>query len=200
MNMRGVLCAGWLMCAAAAACAAPGENAPSAASEDIRDIRGPRPPQLPLPWPVLAAGVAVLAGAAYGVYRWRRRRKPIAPLLPHELALQRLEALRAQMPALGTTAFAVAASDIIRTYIEVRFGVTVTRRTTDEFLQDLLASPDSALSQHRPLLNEFLRRCDYAKFAGSSVALESVEGMYRGAQTFVTQTVPQEPHDSVSAA
>jgi hypothetical protein len=199
MNLRGMLCAGWLMGSAASVFAATGD-APSAASEDIRDIRGPMAPQLPLPWPLLVAGAALLSGAVYGVYRWQRRHKPVTPLLPHELALQRLEALRAQMPALGTTAFAVAASDIIRTYIEVRFGVTVTRRTTDEFLEDLLASPDSALGQHRPLLNEFLRRCDYAKFAGSSVALESVEDLYRGAQTFVTQTIPREPHDSVSAA
>jgi hypothetical protein len=191
MNLRGLLCAGWLLCASAAAFAAPGEPAPSAASEDIRDIRGPRPPQLPLPWPVLVAATAALAGATYCVYRWQRRRKPVVPLMPHELALQRLEAVRTQMPALGTTAFAVAASDIIRTYIEVRFGVAVTRRTTDEFLAELSASPDSALKMHRPLLNEFLRRCDYAKFAGASVAQESVEGMYGGAQTFITQTVPQ---------
>ena len=191
MNLRGLLCAGWLMCASIAALAATGEPAPSAASEDIRDIRGPRPPQLPLPWPVLVAATAALAGAAYGLYRWQRRRKPVVLLMPHELALQRLEALRVQMPALGTTAFAVAASDIIRTYIEARFGVAVTRRTTDEFLADLSASVDSALKMHRPLLNEFLRRCDYAKFAGASVAQESVEGMYRGAQTFITQTAPQ---------
>ncbi len=191
MNWRGLLWAGWLMCASAAALAAAGEPAASAASEDIRDIRGPRPAKLPLPWPLLVAASAALAGAAYGLYRWQRRRKPVAVLMPHELALQRLEALRAQMPALGTTAFAVAASDIIRSYIEVRFGVTVTRRTTDEFLADLSASPDSALKMHRPLLNEFLRRCDYAKFAGASVAPESVEGMYRGAQTFIIQTAPQ---------
>jgi hypothetical protein len=191
MNRRGLLCAGWLLCASAAALAAAGEPAASAASEDIRDIRGPRPPQLPLPWPVWVAATAALAGAAYGLYRWQRRRKPVTLLMPHELALQRLEALRAQMPTLGTTAFAVAASDIIRTYIEVRFGVAVTRRTTDEFLADLSASPDSALKMHRPLLNEFLRRCDYAKFGGASVAQESVEGMYRGAQTFITQTAPQ---------
>lgn len=191
MNLRGVLCTGWLICASAAALAATAEPAPSATSEDIRDIRGPRPPRLPLPWPVLAAVAAGLAGAAYGLYRWQRRRKPVVPLMPHELALQRLESLRAQMPALGTTAFAVAASDIIRNYIEVRFGLTVTRRTTDEFLAELSAAPNSALSVHRPLLNEFLSRCDYAKFAGSSVAQESVEGMYRGAQTFITQTAPQ---------
>jgi hypothetical protein len=192
MNLRGVLCAGWLMCASAAGLAATEGPAASAASEDIRDIRGPRPPQLPLPWPALVAATAAIAVAAYGLYRRQRRRRPVAAaLMPHELALQRLEALRAQMPGLGTTAFAVAASDIIRTYIEVRFGVTVTRRTTDEFLADLSASPDSALKMHRPLLNEFLRRCDYAKFAGASVAQESVEGMYRGAQTFITQTAPQ---------
>jgi hypothetical protein len=190
MNLRGVLCAGWLMCAPVAVLAAAGELASSAATEDIRDIRGPRAPQLPRPWPLWVAAAAALAGSAYGFYRWQRRRQPVVPLMPHELALRRLEALRAQMPALGATAFAVAASDIIRSYIEVRFGVTVTRRTTDEFLADLSASPDSALNMLRPLLNEFLSRCDYAKFAGSSVAQESVDGMYRGAQTFITQTVP----------
>ena len=192
MNLRGVLCAGWLMCASVAPPAASGEPAASAAAEDIRDIRGPRPPQGPLPWPAWVMASAALAGAAYGFFRWQRgRRKPAVPLMPHELALQRLEALRAQMPALGTTAFAVAASNIIRGYIEVRFGVTVTPRTTDEFLADLSASPESALKLHQPLLNEFLRRCDYAKFAGASVAQESVEGMYRGAQIFITQTAPQ---------
>lgn len=191
MSFSRMLCAGWLVCASAVGFAAPAASPASAPAEDIRDIRGPRPSALPLPWPVLAAAAVALAAAGYGLSRWRRRRPIVLVLKPHEVALQRLTALRAQMPALGTTGFAVAASDIIRSYIEVRFGVTVTRRTTDEFLADLAASKDSALNQHAPLLNEFLRRCDYAKFAGASGALESVEGMYQGAETFLTQTAPQ---------
>jgi hypothetical protein len=112
------------------------------------------------------------------------------PLPPHELALQRLDAIRAQTPKLGATAFAVAASDVIRGYLEVRFNVTATRRTTEEFLADLLQSPVSTLVEQRDLLQEFLRHCDYAKFAGAAGELESVEGLYLNARRFVTATAP----------
>ena len=62
-------------------------------AEDIRDIRGPK---YILPdWVLLALiGGAVLVGLSiYGVLRWRRHRA--APvLLPHEIALRRLEDIR----------------------------------------------------------------------------------------------------------
>jgi hypothetical protein len=161
-------------------------------AEDIRDIRGPRQVQAAA-WrlPALIAGVALLAAALYAALRWRRRREePEVPLPPHELALQRLDAIRAQTPKLGATAFAVAASDVIRGYLEVRFNVTATRRTTEEFLADLLQSPVSTLVEQRDLLQEFLRHCDYAKFAGAAGELESVEGLYLNARRFVTATAP----------
>jgi hypothetical protein len=95
------------------------------------------------------------------------------------------------MSALGANAFAVAASDVIRGYIELRFDVTATRRTTEEFLGSLLQSPVSALVEQRALLQEFLRRCDYAKFAGAAGELESVEGLYQNARTFIGATAPK---------
>jgi hypothetical protein len=183
------VCFGWLLCATAAGNAGdPAAGAASSATEDIRDLRGPRQVQPAWRLPALIAGVAVLAAALYAVLRWRRREEPETPLLPHELALQRLDAIRAQRPALGATAFAVEASDVIRRYLEVRFNVTATRRTTEEFLADLLQSPVSTLVEQRALLQEFLRRCDYAKFAGAAGELESVEGLYLNARTFVTAT------------
>ena len=195
--LRRASCAGLVLCSAGmAGCAATA----SPAAEDIRDIRGLQSPTSSWLLPALLGGGAAVAVTAYGIARWRRRRTAVPALAPHALALQRLDALRAEMPALGTTAFAVAASDVIRRYIEARFGVTVTRRTTEEFLEDLLTSPDSTLARHRGLLAEFLRRCDYAKFAGATPQLESVDGMYRGARSFVLETMPQESHDSIPAA
>src|ERR1017187_1196 len=78
----------------ASAIGAPG---PSDSAEDIRDIRGP---QFVLPaWllPALVAGAAALAVGTYGVWRWQHRARPPRALLPFEVALQRLEGVRALM-------------------------------------------------------------------------------------------------------
>ena len=171
----------WSATAAAAA---------STALDDIRDIRGPESVQPDWLLPALLAGAILVAGFLYGVHRWRRRVRTGPELSLQELALRRLDAIRLQTPPLAAMAFAVAASDIVRRYIEERFGIAATRRTTDEFLADILTSPDSDLIRHRIPLQEFLRRCDYAKFAGAAVELDGVEGIYRGARTFVSETAP----------
>lgn len=174
--------------------------AAAAAEEDIRDIRGSVSAQSAWWLPALAVVAVLLVLAVMVFLRWRRRRKVVPPLPLHELALRRLDAARAQMAALGAPAFAVAASDIVRQYIEARFGVAVTRRTTEEFLTDILAAPDSALARHRDSLRDFLGHCDYAKFGVAAVELDSVEAIYRGARTFVSETAHRDLDDQISAA
>ena len=74
-----------------------------------------------------------------------------------EAALARLEEIRPLMEPARAREFSIAVSDIVRTYIERRFAVTATHQTTEEFLHDLLESPESALLRHRVLLSEFAR-------------------------------------------
>jgi len=99
-------------------------------AEDIRDIRGPK---YILPdWVLLAliGGVALIGSSIYGLWRWRRHRA--APvLLPHEIALRRLEDIRTLMQPASAREFSTAVSDIVRRYIEQKFDVTATRRTTE---------------------------------------------------------------------
>ncbi len=163
--------------------------------EDIRDIRGP---QLILPgWllPALVAGGTVLAGGTYAVWRRQRhRRRPPAPL-PFEVALQRLEGVRALMQPQKAGAFSIAVSDIVRSYIERAFGFTATQRTTEEFLRDLLELPNSTLVRHRALLSEFLHQCDLVKFAGVSLTLQNMESLHRSAGDFVRATARPEETD-----
>ena len=106
-------------------------------AEDIRDIRGPYLPKWG--WPALAAGVLLIASGLYGFWRWRRKRAARV-LLPHEIALRRLEEIGAQLQPARAREFSIAISDVVRLYIEQRFSVTATRRTTEEFLHDLLKS------------------------------------------------------------
>ncbi|MGA8705445.1 MAG: hypothetical protein WB646_00505 [Steroidobacteraceae bacterium] len=85
-------------------------------------------------------------------------------------------------------AFGIAASDVIRDYIEKRFEVVATQRTTEEFLQALLQSPQGTLVRHRPLLTQFLQQCDLVKFAGDSLAATDMESLFQSAHRFVLET------------
>ena len=55
-------------------------------------------------------------------------------------------------------------SDIVRRYIEARFGLRAPELTTEEFLAEAGRSADLTPS-HRSLLSAFLERCDRVKFA-----------------------------------
>lgn len=177
------------------------------ATEDIRDIRGPK---LILPWWFVAAVIGgVLLIALLGVLLWRRlRRRRARVLLPFEVALARLEEIRPLMEPARAREFSIAVSDIVRTYIERRFAVTATHQTTEEFLHDLLESPESALLRHRALLSEFLHQCDLVKFAGLSLTLQNMDSLHLAARAFVLETSKSEPaadpapgaRDSSSAA
>jgi hypothetical protein len=173
----------------AAVCAAP-------IAEDIRDIRGPIYVLPAWVLPALIGGMVLIALVIYGLWR-RRRNRSVRVLLPHELALQRLEDIGALMQPARAREFSTAASDIVRQYIEQRFSVTATRRTTEEFLRDLLRSPDAALARHQGLLGEFLHQCDVVKFAAQSLTQRNMESLRESARAFVLATVAT--HDPLPA-
>jgi len=186
-----------VVCTAASLPGAPhGSSTNSAKSpdpaQDIRDIRGPK---FDLPdWllPSILAGAVLLALSAYGV--WRRRRRPQRPLSPSplEIALQRLEDIRALMLPSSAAQFSVMVSDIVRSYIEQRFDVIATRRTTEEFLHDLVESSHASLARHRAPLGKFLHLCDFVKFGGQALNLQNMESLRQSARTFVLGTAPVE--------
>jgi hypothetical protein len=175
-------------------------------AEDIRDIRGPK--VLLADWilPALIAGVAIIALGVYGI--WRRRRNRLARVLsPDEIALQRLEEIRTLMQPARAREFSTAASDIVRNYIEQRFDVTATRRTTEEFLRDLLETPHASLARHQSLLGDFLHHCDFVKFAAMSLGVQDMESLRQSARAFVLATAgtkeaspAQEVHDTLPTA
>ena len=140
---------------------------------DIRDIKGP----IAIPFSVVTllpwlAGLAMLGGAAYWLYRRYRHRKrprvpvPVVPPRPaHEIAYEALDALETSgLLELGEVkTYHIRVSDIMRVYVEGRFGVEAMEMTTGEVLNGLRlrGATSGVVADFRQLLD----RCDLVKFA-----------------------------------
>lgn len=162
---------------------------------DIHDIRAPYviPQDLRM---LIVVGVGVLLLLVLLWWGWRklRARRPQLTLL--QRTLQQLEATRVLMDAGDARAFAAAVSDVVRGYVELRFNVRATQRTTAEFLRDCLSQVGSALQAHERALGDFLKFCDLAKFARWSLDAQEMQGMLASARHFVETTaapVPTQP-------
>ena len=168
----------------------------SSSAPDIHDIRAPYliAGDWRLPTLVAAAVVLVLV-LAWWLWRALRARRPQPTLL--QRTLQQLEATRALMEAGDARAFAVAVSDVVRGYVELRFNVRATQRTTPEFLRDCLSQMGSALQAHERALGDFLRFCDLAKFARWSLDGQEMQGMLASARHFVETTAAPAPAQTV---
>ncbi len=164
------------------------------ASEEFYDIYGP----LPLPgapnWPLYlgAAAVAVILVALIVYYLRRPGSTPRQQIQPHTEALAELAQARDLLEENASVAYAARASAILRQYIEQRFALSSTSRTTGEFLAAVEAaksSADSPLHQHRQLLGAFLHQCDLAKYAGKTATRAQLEEMEHTVRRFIGATV-----------
>jgi hypothetical protein len=160
-------------------------------TDDIRDIRGPKVE--PGTWIVTGLiTAAVFVAICTWIFRRRHRGESATRILTLlEKTIERLEATKPLMVTATAREFGSAASEVIRTYIEKRFNVVATQRTTEEFLQSLLQGSNEALARHRPLLAEFLQKCDYVKFAGASLEVADMESLFKSARAFVLETSEQ---------
>lgn len=143
-------------------------------SGDIRDIRGPMGIPIGALWLALWVLLPLLVVAVLWIVARRLRAKkdetarPALGPLPrpaHEVALEALTALDAS-PLLErgmVKEYHIEASDILRTYVEQRFGVDALEMTTVEVLAGLEAAGVDA--RFRDGLRAFLEQCDLVKFA-----------------------------------
>jgi len=161
----------------------------------IKEIGGPV--ELPRPrrgalYAAIAGGVVVVGGAVCLVW-WLRRRRRAVQVVPrvaaHELAYRRLEALVAENLIEGgdVKLFYIRLSDILRRYIEDRFGLHAPERTTEEFLTELRTS-DELAEGFRPLLEKFLTHCDLVKFAEHQPDNAEVQATFDTCKQFIEAT------------
>jgi Domain of unknown function (DUF4381) len=168
-------------------------TASTGVTEDIRDIRGPKT-DLNSPSVIVPALIGAAILIALCVYIFRRRRgggTPARQLSLLEQTLQSLDQTRPLMNPATAREFGNVTSEVVRNYIEKRFNVVATQRTTEEFLASLLQGSNDTLARHRPLLAEFLQQSDYLKFAGTSLAAADLEALFNSARGFVVETSAQ---------
>lgn len=148
-------------------------------------------------WWVLGGFVASALLASAWLLRRRSPRRAQAPevaLPPHVKAQRALARLRAlpRTTAAQVEAFYVGVSDVLRTYLEERFGLHAPERTTEEFLRDLEGG-DRLAREHRGELERFLSQCDLVKFAAVVPAEPDHLAVFALAEAFVESTRADRP-------
>lgn len=165
------------------------------ANLEIHDIEGPV--ELPRPKIVsdprfitIIIALSVLLTALIVWLRCRSRKAaPVVRMPAHEIAYLQLERLVAdKLPEQGLIKeFYQRISDILRHYIENRFGLHAPEQTTEEFLAALGADATLA-SSHKSLLKNFLQHCDLVKFAKHEPTTEDIQQTFNSGKNFIAET------------
>ena len=161
---------------------------------ELADIKPVATPQREVDWwtvALIAAGVAVVVGAI--VVLLIRRLTRVQPMeidrVPaHEVALSQLDAIDPSFSdQYGERRFFEDASNVVRTYIEDRFGLHAPERTTEEFLRESAVHEELSRGD-LDLLERFLGLCDLVKFARKSVDASDAQRTLEAARSFVERT------------
>ncbi len=166
-----------------------------------RDITGTLlPPKPAMPWWQKAAITGAIVGAlagAYAAYRAVRARlqPPPAPIPPEVWALRELQQLGADdwIGSGRVREFYYRVTEIVRRYIERKFGLAAPEMTTEEFLTMLTRSA-GALPYDALRLRVFMESCDMVKYAALTPRREDAEETLGTARAFVDSTAAASTH------
>lgn len=161
----------------------------------LKDIAGPVSYPRSYAALYIVAGCIVAAAAAVFIFvRLRRKKLEIARRIPaHEIAYMRLERLLASglVDDKRYREFTTEVSDILRHYIEDRFGLRAPERTTEEFLIEAGGGLPVEADQ-KEILKAFLLHCDLVKFAAVEPSTEDVKRTFETCRDFIDTTKLEE--------
>jgi hypothetical protein len=144
-------------------------------AEEFHDITPPVDYSLIPPWLVFV--IAFVGLSLLGLVVWlfaKRRKPPLPPKLPREIALEELDRISCEIESMSPYQFSIRVSDILRKYVTQQYGLPATRQTSIEFLTAVAqASPFS--TDDKSLLEDFLSRCDLIKFARYDATISDSE-------------------------
>ncbi len=123
------------------------------------------------------------------IYIYIRKNKKLQ-LTPEQMAIKDLQNLKVEKN-ITDELFFVRLSDILRLYIEKRFSLPATEKTSEEFILQLREG-NQLISEHRAALEDFLQVADLVKFAKMSASEKQRLDCLAMAEKFVTETTVQQ--------
>ncbi|MCA8942165.1 MAG: hypothetical protein KDB80_06350 [Planctomycetes bacterium] len=151
-------------------------------------------------WWSLGGALAALTILFWWIRRLRAR--PVAQPVeiavpPHIKALRALARLRdaPRRTAAEVESFWVEVSQVLRVYLEDRFGLQAPERTTEEFLPEVERS-GLLDAEQRAHLRRFLEQSDLVKFAAMQPGEDAHREAFAFAEGFVESTRPDRAHES----
>lgn len=176
-------------------------------TDDAKEIRGLKPLAKATVNPLLYYGLALIALlglVVWFVIRRLRKRAPeaevevVSSLSAHAMAYRRLHQLLVSdwIEKGQVERYFTILSEIIREYIEHRFGARAREMTTQEFLSQSLRRLGLA-SEQQETLRRFMELSDLVKYAKHVPAYEEIREAYDVARRFVDETKeePGEPEE-----
>lgn len=145
-------------------------------------------------WICCGCGALLLAGVAFWFIRKLRqgergRGQALIRRSPHEIAYELLERLAKEgLIEQGLIKeYYYRLTDIVRHYIENRFGLLAPERTTEEFLAEMTRT-GKLVETHKVLIREFLERCDMVKYAKYGPSRMETQETFDAAKRLVDET------------
>lgn len=159
----------------------------------IQDIRGPIDIPTAAPWVhrlLLTLVVLAVLGGIWWALRLRARKQ--AEFRESAAARARARLSEAWAWVDQPERFCTRLSEVVRVYLEDRFGLKAPDQTTEEFLVSLPQSSELEPGL-KPMLEEFLTQCDWVKFAQGDPGRIECERLHQMASRLVDETGVEVP-------
>lgn len=142
-------------------------------------------------WPYLLAGLLLVGALLFVLLRRKKSPQVVKTRAAEGAAAAALRALteleKSGLLERGAMSEAFTrASDILRRYLEARFGIAALEEPTDAMLRSLQSHP--TLQPHQGVLREFFTTADLAKFAKATPTLSEAKDALASARAFIQQT------------
>lgn len=144
-------------------------------------------------WTLLA--IAVCAAGVWAYFTFRRHKEIVElrrtpPVPPYELAISRLNTLRSQGLAESghEKEYYTELVDILRQYLQGRFGINAMEMTSTQIVRALRANPETKMTADQ--MRQVLAMADFVKFAKVRPLPDDNIKAFTRAQDFVEQTKP----------
>lgn len=172
----------------------------------LKDIKGPMQDDLTLAdyaklyWPYLLGGIILVLLILLAVHYWKREKPQLSQLIPtkpkdppHVIAFKKLEALKAEKLWQNNQEkeFHTRLSEILREYLEARFGILALEQSSVEILEQFEGAGYLNKEQFADLRG-FLQFTDLVKFAKQKPLPDENTAYFDLAEKLIKGTIPAE--------